>query len=604
MELPARPRNDQLLPAGAFIDIRRRLRRISPRHDVTCVIVSCFDHRTRMLPFIFADTRMVPAGVRSIGASLYDSGFTKTRIVLQQWNKRFRPSTMRLDGRIPDLFLLSSMHIHSAECKRLIEEVCLIDPDRRPLVIAGGPKAIYDPADLFSGDPARPAGADVTVTGEDYVLLSLLARTLAQRAAGESARSAFIRARDEGTLADIPGLVYARTGDAGQAEELVDTGPQRLLGNLDELPDPVPGYLLLESPSRRSALARSPVPASRVRRLSPLSSIVMTAGCKFSCPYCPVPAYNQRRLRFKSAPRIAEEMGHIYAKLGLRYFFGADDNFFNDPRRSLEIAEELVAKEMNGVPIRKHIRWATEATVHDTLSIGDDLRTIRRAGLRALWLGVEDMSGALVRKGQTGDRTLEAFNSLRKYGILPMPMLMHHDAQPLYSHGSAAGLINQVNALRRAGAVGVQVLMITPAPGSKLYESTFNSGMVIRQAGRKPAEPHMFDGNYVVASTSPRPWQKQWNILAAYLWFYNPLRLLISLFRPKSNLYLVDCGMQILGMLGLIQTARRTIPWALRLMFRGIRYHSRPPQSLLPTITLCEPPNANYESDRKVEAVP
>ena len=76
---------------------------------------------------------------------------------------------------------------------------------------------------------------------------------------------------------------------------------------------------------------------------------------------------------------------------------------------------------------------------------------MRRAGVWALWLGVEDMSGALVRKGQHADRTEEAFRLLREHGIFPVPMLMHHDGQPLVSFRSRAGLINQLGRLRRAG---------------------------------------------------------------------------------------------------------------------------------------------------------
>jgi hypothetical protein len=43
-------------------DLRHRLRRLAPKHDLVSVIAYAFDHRTRMLPFIFADTRMAPAG--------------------------------------------------------------------------------------------------------------------------------------------------------------------------------------------------------------------------------------------------------------------------------------------------------------------------------------------------------------------------------------------------------------------------------------------------------------------------------------------------------------------------------------------------------------
>src|SRR5438067_13066434 len=113
MELPRRSRGDELLRAGELTRLRDRLRLLTPKHDLATVIACAFDHRTRMLPFIYADTRMAPAGVRAIGSAMVDVGFDKTRIVLQQWNTNFRPSQMRLDGRIPDLFMVSSMSLHS-----------------------------------------------------------------------------------------------------------------------------------------------------------------------------------------------------------------------------------------------------------------------------------------------------------------------------------------------------------------------------------------------------------------------------------------------------------------------------------------------------------
>src|SRR3954470_9277937 len=155
MELPRRTRGDELLRPGELNRVRQRLRALAPAHDLVSVIACAFDHRTRMLPFIFADTRMAPAGVRGIGSAMVDSGFTKTRIVLQQWNKRFRPSRMRLDGRGPDLFLVSSMGLHSQRCMELICDPRQIDPAQRPLIIAGGPHAVYQPTELFSADPSE-----------------------------------------------------------------------------------------------------------------------------------------------------------------------------------------------------------------------------------------------------------------------------------------------------------------------------------------------------------------------------------------------------------------------------------------------------------------
>ncbi len=552
-------------------------------HDLATVIACAFDHRTRMLPFIYADTRMAPAGVRGIGSAMVDAGFTKTRIVLQQWNKHFRPSKMRVDGRVPDLFLVSSMGLHSGRCMEMIRDARRIDPAHRPLIIAGGPHAVYQPFELFAAGPDGTAGADVAVTGEEYVLMNLLEVLLEMRSPGEPMRDVFHRARAGGVLDAVPGLMYARGPRDAAPEELVDTGVQRLLGDLDELPDSTLGYRLLEAPSRGQTLSSQALAADQVRKLSPISSVVLTFGCKFNCPYCPIPAYNQRQHRLKSPDRIAEELGRLNTEYGLKYFFGADDNFFNHKQRTLDIVQTLARAEVNGKPLRKRVRWHTEVTVHDTLQMKEHLPLIHDSGCRALWLGVEDMTATLVNKGQTVGKTTEAFGLLRDNGICPMPMMMHHDSQPLYSRGTHYGLLNQIKLLRKAGAVSLQVLMMTPSAGTKLYEGTFDGGQVLAKAGGRTVDPHMYDGNYVVASKHNRPWRKQLNLLAGYLYFYNPVWLTAMLLRKKTKVSSKAMGMQVVGMLGLTQSLRRTTGWAARLMFGKIERLEKPPASAVPT---------------------
>lgn len=615
MELPRRDKGDTLLPPGEMTDIRRRLRKLSARHDLVTVIAYAFDHRTRILPFVFADLRMAPAGVRAIGSALVDSGFDKTRIVLQQWNKHFRPSEMRLDGRMPDLFLVSSMGMHLGECQKLIADACRIDYARRPLIIVGGPLPIYEPWMAFDQDPTGISHADLAVTGEEYVLLSLLEVLLSMRAEGESLRSVFERARDSGALDEIPGLVYPRFDrPQGRIEELVDTGVQRLLGDLDELPRPVLGYQLLEPPSLLPTLGPRALTADRVKRCSPLSSIVLTTGCKFRCSYCPIPAYNQFQHRTKSGERILEDFESIAGTYRITNFFGTDDNFLNDRKRTLEIVEPLARRiRRRERPLCK-IRWGTEATVHDTIQMREHLPLIREAGLNWLWMGVEDLTATLVKKGQSESKTIEAFRLLRESGIVPMPMMMHHDTQPLVSRRSNYGLLNQLGTLRKAGALYMQVLMLSPSPGSKWYGETYTSGLAFASVGGKPIERHISDGGYVIASKHPRPWLKQLNLLLGYTYFFNPVRLLIALVWSKSSLpgaaadtrppaelerltplqrrlrpwmlrlraHLTDAGTQILGMGALFLTYKRLLPWAWKLLVSRIEPATAPPHSRIP----------------------
>jgi hypothetical protein len=459
----------------------------------------------------------------------------------------------------------------------------------------------------------------VAVTGEEYVLLNLLEVLLSVRAGNEPMRSAFQRARDSGELDGVPGLVYAKTDAKGVVERLVDTGIQRLLGDLDELPHAALGYRLLEPPSDLATLGPVAIPAGLVHKHTRLASLVLTQGCHFSCPYCPIPAYNQRQHRGKSGPRIADEFERIFSEYDIRLIFGTDDNFFADRERAMEIVETLARKVEGSSRPHCKIRWATEATIHDTLKMREHLHVARKAGLWALWLGVEDMSGTLVKKGQGEDRTVEALHLLRQNGIFPVPMLMHHDAQPLHTWRGNQGLLNQLGILRKAGALYMQVLMLTPSPGSKSYEGVFTSGLAYQSANGVPVEPSLMSGVHVIASRHPHPWIKQLNLLVAYLYFFNPLRLLFALIRPKSRIpladaetwppavasqprphrkdfkrrlsrklraYLGDAAVQAVGIYGLLQTLPRTLSWTYHLMRGKIVRHTTVPASRIP---MCGP---------------
>src|SRR5204863_7447333 len=134
------------------------------------------------------------------------AGFTRLRIVMKQWNRNLQPSLVRLDGAPPELLFVSSMQIHSASAYEMIGDAYELG-DQRPLIFAGGAKAIYEPWDFFGCGPDGRCSADVVVTGEEFVILQLLDRIMESRGRREHPRKAFHRLRRSGLLDDIPGLV-------------------------------------------------------------------------------------------------------------------------------------------------------------------------------------------------------------------------------------------------------------------------------------------------------------------------------------------------------------------------------------------------------------
>jgi radical SAM superfamily enzyme YgiQ (UPF0313 family) len=531
------------------------------------LVCYAFDDRTRLGPFLYADMRLLIAGPRAIAAALYNAGFSRTRIVLRQWNRFFQPSEARLDGEIPQMLFVSSMQIHSACAYAMIADAYRLGEDR-PLILAGGAKAIYEPWDFFGIGPDGQYDADVVVTGEEYVALELLDRIMEARGTNEHPRKAFHRLRRSGLLDDIPGLVFREGDEKGPLGRLINTGIQRLVQDLDELPRPVISLGLLEPPHRRRNLSRQPIPIDQLPKHASMISMVTTHGCKFRCPYCPIPAYNQFTFRYKSPERLREEIQEIAEQTGIHAFFGTDDNFFNQRETVEEVFTAMTRGTVHGRPFRDAIFFGTEATEFDVYKNQDLLPLCREGGLRAIWFGIEDMTAELIKKGQSPEKTKRLFQVLTRQGICPMAMMMHHDGQPLASWRSLYGLLNQVNFLRKAGSVSVQVTILTPSVGSKGFLEPYQKGMVIARAGKVKLEDRHYDGNHCIATEDPNPWRKQLNVYLAYASFYNPLNFFRAVAAWNDPLWDYRVMYQTCGMVGLVKSVTRGWGWLWNL-YRG-----------------------------------
>jgi radical SAM superfamily enzyme YgiQ (UPF0313 family) len=564
MELLSRPRNDRYTPPGRYQELEHRLRSDPETADIPALVCYAFDPRTRLGPFLFADMRLLPAGPRAVAAALHEAGFVKTRIVLRQWVPNFKTSEARIDGEVPQLLLVSSMQIHSASAYEMIADAYELG-DNRPLILAGGAKAIYEPWDFFGFDVARKYSADAVCTGEEYVLLELLDRLLEYRAGNEHLRKTFHRLRRLALLGDIPGLVFRDGDETGPLTHVINTGIQRLVQNLDELPHPVAALGLVEPPHRRRRLSPKALPVDKIHRHAGIIALITTHGCKFHCPYCPIPAYNQFTFRVKSPERLRDEVQVLAEQTGIPYYFGADDNFFNNRATVEETFTELAHGRVRGKPFRDALLLGTEATEYDVFKNQDLLPLCREGGLRAIWLGIEDMTGELVKKGQTPEKTRILFELLNQYGICPMAMMMHHDGQPLASRGNLSGLLNQVNFLRKSGSVSVQVTMLTPSVGSNGYEEPFQKGMVIDEAAGQEVEDYQYDGNHLIATGDKSPWRKQLNICLGYASFYNPVNFVRAIINWKDPLWSHKVFYQFYGMLGLVTSFVQGFGWLKRL---------------------------------------
>jgi len=567
VELPRRKPNDVYIPDGALTEILSELRERKDAHDLAIAIVYAFDFRTRMLPYWYADRRMAPCSVRTLGDCLNAAGFRNVRIILQQWTPNFTPSKAKLGGKPLDILMVSAMQVHAEPAYDMVRDAIRMGDDARPLILAGGPKAIYEPVDFFDLGPKPGMSADCVSTGEAYVMLELLTKILDHKGEKDSCLSAYRRARDEGALEDVAGLVYLPPAALADKLYAVNTGVQRLLRNLDEMPMPDAGYRMIEPPHRRQTLAAAPFPAHKVGKVSIVSSVISTHGCKFACSYCPIPAVNQRTWRHKSPQRLADEIKHIHENFGITEFFGTDDNFFNSRETVVDLMTAMANTKIRGKPMGEVIRFYTEATEFDVHKNLDILPLCRKAGMTAIWFGIEDITAELVNKGQTPGKTTIVYDALRKLGIEPMCMMIHNDDQPLRSpNGTLNGLVNQAKYMFEKGAVSYQCTYLGPAVGTLDFEPAAKEKRLFKTVAGMKIPQAFQDGNHVAASKHPRPWERQMNVVRGYATFYNPANMLrIVLNWRHDSLALRRFLFQIIGQIGIVMTFPKLYWWARKL---------------------------------------
>lgn len=595
MELPRRKNQDVYLPDGAFRSILASLRRFTDAHDLNIGIVYSFDFRTRMLPYWYADKRMAPCCVRTLADCLWAAGFRNIRVILQQWTPNFKPSQAKLNGKPLDILMVSAMQVHAEPSYDLIRDAVAMGPGR-PLVMAGGPKAIYEPCDYLEIGPKPGIGADVISTGEAYVLLDLLNRLLEQRRPTEHPLSVYDRCRKSGLLDDIPGLVYLAPNATPAKPYAINTGVQRLLRDLDEMPMPDAGYRLIEPPHRHATLRPHPYPAHKVGKKSIVCSLISTQGCKFACTYCPIPAVNQRTWRHKSPQRLAAEIKHVYENFGISQFFSTDDNFFNNRDTVISLMTELSKTWTRGKPLGETIQFFTEATAFDVYKNRDILPLCRKGGLRAIWFGIEDITAELVNKGQTPGKAKEIYAQMRGLGIEPMAMMIHSDEQPLRTgKDDLSGLLNQARYMFEIGAVSYQCTYLGPAVGTLDFEPAAKDRKIFKTVGGEPVPQAFMDGNHVASSKHPRPWERQMNVMRGYATFYNPVNTLRILANwRKDRLSPRRLLFQIIGQIGLLMTVPKVWRWARKLKRGPIEVWDGLQPARIPMIDAAEQVEVNW----------
>ncbi len=139
--------------------------------------------------------------------------------------------------------------------------------------------------------------------------------------------------------------------------------------------------------------------------------IITSRGCPSNCTYCSSPYFWEKKVTYRSAEKIIDELKLIRQKYGIIYFSIRDDNFTLNKKRVMEFCHMLDNS-------RLYMMWNCQARV-DTID-EEMLIAMKRCGLEHIQYGVESGSEkilALYDKRISIEKIKSAAAISRKVGV-------------------------------------------------------------------------------------------------------------------------------------------------------------------------------------------
>lgn len=218
-------------------------------------------------------------------------------------------------------------------------------------------------------------------------------------------------------------------------------------------------------------LARHDLLPNRYR----FGSIQTTRGCPLDCSFCSVTSFNGRRFRYRPIENILQEFKLIREK----YILIVDDNLIGTRKDHITHTKDLF-RALIQANIRK--KWIAQVTIN----MADDeelLRLAAKAGCWGVFIGfespsVEGLAEVNKKFNLQADRDFKAsVRRIQRHGILVAGSFII--GLEVDEQGIGQQIADKANCY---GLDGLNVLFLTPLPGTRLWEKMELEGRIVATA--------------------------------------------------------------------------------------------------------------------------
>ncbi len=354
--------------------------------------------------------------------------------------------------RKADLVGISAVTPTSTRSYKIIKEIKKVN-SKIPIIMGG-------PHPSFLPEEALDLGADFVVRGEGEKTIIELIEMLEGRKNPH----------------EIKGLSFKSN------ENYVHTPDREFMNNLDELP--FPDWTLVEN---YKAINYIPIQTSR--------------GCPFGCKFCTVIKLFGRKYRYRSVEKVFDEIRYlidIFKGTKAKRIFFYDDNFSANRSRIKKLLNKIIDEKI------KMPTWFSQ----ERLDLSEDeelVALMAKTGCKRIMAGIESVNPKTLEeynKNQSVEEIQSAIKVFHKHGIgIHGMFVLGSENDDIDSIKKTMGFIveNKIDT--------VQVLILTPFPGTGIYDELKEQGRIIFDG---PDNWYLYDGHHVVHQPNLiAPWDLQ-----------------------------------------------------------------------------------------------
>ncbi len=201
--------------------------------------------------------------------------------------------------------------------------------------------------------------------------------------------------------------------------------------------------------------------------------IFASRGCSYRCYYCPYPVGFGGTIVYRDPVKVVDEIERLYTRYGVRGILFRDQVFTIDWERTDKICNEIIRRGLK-------IEWVVETRldrVNERI-----LRKMKEAGCKRIHYGLESGDAELFSTlGKDGvhakmEKLVKNFALTEQLGIgAHMFILIGLEGE------SWQTIRNTVETIKRIKPLTLQVAIVTPYPGTPLFEEMKEKGLLLTE---------------------------------------------------------------------------------------------------------------------------